>query len=278
VNLVDERALAWALLDSATAFLKPAYRAALCAKIGAGERYKAIRELLASFANTQAEMPFELAAPTRKWIQGYAGSDSEPILRNVYDRIQLSVAKTTNSQWTEAEPRRRPQRLTAKRSEHAARASAKTMIGDSRAVICGVTTSIEALVDAAVEARRAAQAATEVAVREARSVDWSWDRISNALGGSPTANHCAAGIVIDGDRVAVRVEVNMGRIDRDRAEPVVGEFEVGGDGRRTEQRCLDGTLVDEMPWRARDDGVGGHHSADGRRGLQDQDFQTASGQ
>ncbi|BCZ22101.1 hypothetical protein MTY59_19560 [Mycobacterium senriense] len=36
-----------------------------------------------------------------------------------------------------------------------------------------------------VEARRAAQTATEVAVREARSMDWTWDRISLALDVKP---------------------------------------------------------------------------------------------
>ncbi len=37
----------------------------------------------------------------------------------------------------------------------------------------------------AVDARRVAQNAIRVAVREARAAAWSWDRISAALGGSP---------------------------------------------------------------------------------------------
>jgi hypothetical protein len=48
-----------------------------------------------------------------------------------------------------------------------------------------MTTPIEELVRAAVDARRVAQNAIAVAVREARAADWSWDRISAALGGSP---------------------------------------------------------------------------------------------
>ena len=35
------------------------------------------------------------------------------------------------------------------------------------------------------DARRVAQNALRVAVREARAAEWSWDRISAALGGSP---------------------------------------------------------------------------------------------
>jgi len=48
-----------------------------------------------------------------------------------------------------------------------------------------MTTPIEQLVCAAVDARCVAQNAIAVAVREARAADWSWDRISAALGGSP---------------------------------------------------------------------------------------------
>jgi hypothetical protein len=48
-----------------------------------------------------------------------------------------------------------------------------------------MTTSIEELMKNAAEARRAAQSSLRVAVREARAAEWSWDRISAALGGSP---------------------------------------------------------------------------------------------
>jgi hypothetical protein len=49
----------------------------------------------------------------------------------------------------------------------------------------GMTTTVEELVEAAVDARRVAKKAIEVAVREARAADWSWDQISAALGGRP---------------------------------------------------------------------------------------------
>lgn len=53
------------------------------------------------------------------------------------------------------------------------------------ATLHGVTTTVEELMKTAVDARRVAQNAIRVAVREARAADWSWDRISAALGGSP---------------------------------------------------------------------------------------------
>ncbi len=44
---------------------------------------------------------------------------------------------------------------------------------------------VEELLQSAAEARRVAQNALRLAVREAREADWSWDRISASLGGSP---------------------------------------------------------------------------------------------
>jgi hypothetical protein len=52
------------------------------------------------------------------------------------------------------------------------------------AILWGMAT-IEELMKGAVDARRVAQNAIALAVREARAADWSWDRISAALGGTP---------------------------------------------------------------------------------------------
>jgi hypothetical protein len=111
MNRSDEGDLAWALADSAAALLKPADRTSLCAKIGAGEQASAIGDLLAFYANTQAELPRELAEPVLAWIQGYAGSDSEPTLRRIYDRIIVSAANTAQSQPPEVKLSRSPHRL-----------------------------------------------------------------------------------------------------------------------------------------------------------------------
>jgi hypothetical protein len=46
-------------------------------------------------------------------------------------------------------------------------------------------TTIEELMKNAVDARRVAQNAIALAVWEARAANWSWDRISAALGGTP---------------------------------------------------------------------------------------------
>lgn len=57
--------------------------------------------------------------------------------------------------------------------------------GTKYATISGMTISVEQLIEAATDARRIAQKAIELAVREARAADWSWDQISAALGGKP---------------------------------------------------------------------------------------------
>jgi hypothetical protein len=51
--------------------------------------------------------------------------------------------------------------------------------------IYGMPIPVEELIQAAADARRIAQKAIELAVREARAADWSWDQISAALGGKP---------------------------------------------------------------------------------------------
>ena len=60
-----------------------------------------------------------------------------------------------------------------------------SICGIKSAMIYGMTTSAEELIEAARDARRIAQKAVELAVREARAADWSWDQISAALGGKP---------------------------------------------------------------------------------------------
>lgn len=141
MNRADQGALAWALADSATVYLKPAARAWLCAKIGAGEHESAIRDLLVFYANADEELPCQLAAPVRAWIHGYAGTDTESVLRHIYERINISAA----TQQSQTEPHHSPHRLIAKRSERATRTAATRRPTHTiqRVRICGITTSIE---------------------------------------------------------------------------------------------------------------------------------------
>jgi hypothetical protein len=122
MNRADQETLAWALAKSASAFLRPDARAWLCAKIGAGEQEAAITDLLIFYANSNAELSNELAASIRAWIHGYVGSDSEPLLRHLYGRINVSVTAPATDRASQARCQRLSPKLTAKRSELAARA------------------------------------------------------------------------------------------------------------------------------------------------------------
>jgi hypothetical protein len=186
MNRADEGDLAWALADSATTFLNRVDHARLCTQIGAGEQDSAIRDLLTFYANTYAELPHQLAAPIRAWIDGYAGTDNEPAFRRIYERINVSATISIGQQ-PPVDLHHPPGRLIAKRSQRSARIRTATRPpapAVKRVGTCGIATGIEDLLRAAIEARRVAQTTTEAAVREARSAHWSWDRISTALGGN----------------------------------------------------------------------------------------------
>jgi hypothetical protein len=74
-------------------------------------------DLLTFYAISKTELPCELAAPIRAWIRGYVGSDSELILRRLYDRINVSVT----TQRTDQASAFNRHRLIAKRSDRAMR-------------------------------------------------------------------------------------------------------------------------------------------------------------
>src|SRR5882757_9534467 len=114
MNRADETNLAWELNDGAAAFLTRDARTWLCVKIGAGERESAIIELLDNYVRHDAELPAALAAPVRRWIRGYLGSDSELNLRRLL--LSLRVSPRPQPGLATREPQRRPLRLVAKRS------------------------------------------------------------------------------------------------------------------------------------------------------------------
>lgn len=86
MNSAEEQALAWALLDSARSFLRRSTRLWLCAQIGAGELHGAIRTLLEVCAQRGTALPADVNRSLECWVNGYAGSDLGPLLRELIDR------------------------------------------------------------------------------------------------------------------------------------------------------------------------------------------------
>jgi|HubBroStandDraft_3_1064219.scaffolds.fasta_scaffold70397_3 hypothetical protein len=95
MNRAGELSFVWALADWAVEYMRPDARVQLCTKIGAGEKDSAIADLLAFYSNSQVALPYELAAPLRAWIQGYARTEREPVLLRLYDRIRVSIMTQT---------------------------------------------------------------------------------------------------------------------------------------------------------------------------------------
>lgn len=118
MNRAEESSLAWALADSATAFLRPQARAWLYAKIGAGEQESAIKDLLIGFVRNDAELPAELAALVWAWMRGYLGSDREDGLRALVGRIRVAERPVPVAESFEVVRRRRI-RLAATRTRAA---------------------------------------------------------------------------------------------------------------------------------------------------------------
>jgi hypothetical protein len=92
MNRADEGALVWALTDSASTFLHEQARTRLCVKIGAAEQEVVIAELLRWYARHDVELSSSLAAEARSWTRGYTGSEYEPVLRSLVDRIRVSYS------------------------------------------------------------------------------------------------------------------------------------------------------------------------------------------
>ena len=92
MNRVDERALAWTLVDTAGPRLSIEARVRLNTEIGAGELDVAITHLLAFCGRTGTAIPRGLAAPLNAWIFGYTGTPAEAHLRQLMSRIPLQSA------------------------------------------------------------------------------------------------------------------------------------------------------------------------------------------
>jgi hypothetical protein len=92
MNRADERALAWALADTAGPRLSVEARVRLNMEIGAGELDVAITNLMAFYGRTGTAIPRDLAVALNAWIFGYTGSPAEAHLHQLVNRIPLQSA------------------------------------------------------------------------------------------------------------------------------------------------------------------------------------------
>ena len=81
----DERSLAWALAEAATAHLSTAQRNDLHVAIGVGETFAAIHYLITSAADKRITLPAPLLHRCSQWLDGYAGHEDEWYLRGLVE-------------------------------------------------------------------------------------------------------------------------------------------------------------------------------------------------
>jgi hypothetical protein len=84
--------LAWDLAIAMAARLDRSNRNRLFARLGAGETYSAIEELLTRAAHTGYPVSKVLADDIGRWLNGYTGTQCEPRLRVIV--AQLRVAES----------------------------------------------------------------------------------------------------------------------------------------------------------------------------------------
>jgi hypothetical protein len=89
LDTAGETSLVWELTEFASQYLSRKARTGLYLKIGAGDVSAAIEDLLACVAHENRLLPQALATRVSAWIGGYAGSDAEPVLRSLTERIRV---------------------------------------------------------------------------------------------------------------------------------------------------------------------------------------------
>ena len=91
MNRTAEYELAWDLLAAATAVLSGEQRHTLCTQIGAGQPDDAIRTLLVSLGEHLRAVPTEILTRMISWLDCYVGSEHEPQLRAIVNRVVAPI-------------------------------------------------------------------------------------------------------------------------------------------------------------------------------------------
>jgi hypothetical protein len=82
-----ETDLAWQLAELVAGRLSAVERSAIFAELGAGESFQGIVKLLETSVQARVFVPPEVLATLHEWLESYRGSEDEPRLRALLDRI-----------------------------------------------------------------------------------------------------------------------------------------------------------------------------------------------
>jgi hypothetical protein len=87
MNRAAEYELAWDLMAAVTAVLSGEQRHTVCTQIGAGQPDDAIRGLLVGVGESLKALPAEIVTRMTSWLDCYVGSEHEPQLRTIVNRL-----------------------------------------------------------------------------------------------------------------------------------------------------------------------------------------------
>jgi hypothetical protein len=75
------------LMGAVTAVISGEQRHTVCTQIGAGQPDDAIRGLLVSVGESLKALPAEIVTRMTSWLDCYVGSEHEPQLRTIVNRL-----------------------------------------------------------------------------------------------------------------------------------------------------------------------------------------------
>ena len=78
-----EKELAWHLAAEVTRYLKPQAKTALYVKLGCGENYDAIVQLLTLVKRRDLQLSQATVTRVGRWLAGYVGAAIEPAIRDL---------------------------------------------------------------------------------------------------------------------------------------------------------------------------------------------------
>jgi hypothetical protein len=91
ITIPNDGELAWQLAAEVTGHLRDVDRASIYLKIGCGDHYEAIIQMLELVGRRRMRLPAAIEACLGRWADGYADTACEPAIRGLLDRGRASI-------------------------------------------------------------------------------------------------------------------------------------------------------------------------------------------
>jgi hypothetical protein len=91
ITIPNDGELAWQLAAEVTGHLRDVDRVSIYLKIGCGDHYEAIVQMLELVGRLRMRLPAAVEACLDRWADGYADTACEPAIRGLLDRGRASM-------------------------------------------------------------------------------------------------------------------------------------------------------------------------------------------